>query len=53
MYGTFFSGSLASATAFKTLFASAINAVGNKWYKGPFRSDSEAEMSTLRTCKET
>ena len=48
MYGPFFCGSLASSTAFRTsLFASAIDAVG-KWFdKGPFGSNSEAEMSTL------
>ena len=39
---------LASATAFKTsLFAYTINAVGKWTNKGPFRSGSEAEMSTL------
>ena len=49
MYGPFFCGSLASATAFKTsLLASAIDAVGPviQWSdKGPFGSGSEAEMS--------
>ena len=48
MYGPFFCGSLASATAFKTsLFASAINAVGKWSDKELFRSGSDAEMSTL------
>ena len=46
MYGHFFCGSLTSATSFKTsLFATAID---GEWSdKGPFRSGSEAEMSTL------
>ena len=48
MYGPFFCGSLASATAFKTsLFPSAIDAVGKWSDKGRFRSETEAEMSTL------
>ena len=60
VYGHFFCGSLASATAFKTsLFASAISAVGiysySYWLSGLTKADrlsdqvptgSEAEMSS-------